>query len=232
MGSLAQVQVDRGLPRGRARMPAEAVGAAHRARLLRAVVGAVAERGYANVRIADIVDRARVSRHSFYTQFDSKEACFLAAHDDGIAVILAELGAQIAVAEMPLAQLAGGIGAYFALADREPEFARCMLIELPAIGPAGLAARLNAHARLAALLADWHAAARKAAGTTDPWPAVSTGRYAAAIGAVHDLVFELVADPDRGRERPPAHDAFDAVLALLEVPAAPPPESLARSSPI
>jgi AcrR family transcriptional regulator len=200
-------------------MPAEAVGAAHRARLLRAVVGAVAARGYANVRIADIVDRARVSRQSFYAQFASKEACFLAAHDDGIAVILAELGAQIAVAEMPLAQLAGGIDAYFALADREPEFARCMLIELPAIGPAGLAARLDAHAQLAALLAGWHAAARKAAVPTEPWPAVPAGRYAAAVGAVHDLVFDLVADPDRPRERPPAQDALDAVLALLEIPA-------------
>jgi AcrR family transcriptional regulator len=199
-------------------MPAEEVGAAHRARLLRAVVGAVADRGYANVRIADIVDRARVSRHSFYTQFDSKEACFLAAHADGIAVILAELGAQIAVAELPLAQLAGGIDAYFALADREPEFARCMLIELPAIGPAGLAARLDAHARVAALLAAWHAAARMVAGATERWPTVPTSRYAAAVGAVHDLVFELVAEPDRPRERPAVQDALDAVFALLEIP--------------
>jgi AcrR family transcriptional regulator len=199
-------------------MPAEAVGAAHRARLLRAVVGAVAERGYANVRIADIVDRARVSRQSFYAQFDSKEACFLAAHADGIAVILAELAAQTAVAEMPLAQLAGGIDAYFALADREPEFARCMLIELPAIGPAGLAARLDAHSRVAGLLAAWHAAARTLAGPTEPWPTVPTSRYAAAVGAVHDLVFEVVADPDRPRECPPAQDALDAVFALLEIP--------------
>jgi len=199
-------------------MPAEAVGAAHRTRLLRAVVGAVAERGYANVRIADIVDRARVSRQSFYVQFDSKEACFLAAHADGIAVILAELGAQIDVAEMPLAQLAGGIDAYFALAEREPEFARCMLIELPAIGPAGLAARLDAHARVAAVLAAWHAAARTAAGRTNRWPAVPASRYAAAVGAVHDVVFELVAEPDRPRERPPAHEALDLVLALLEIP--------------
>ncbi len=199
-------------------MPAEAVGAAHRARLLRAVVGAVAERGYANVRIADIVDRARVSRQSFYAQFDSKEACFLAAHANGIAVILAELGAQIAGAEMPLAQLAGGIDAYFALADREPEFARCMLIELPAIGPAGLAARLDAHARVADLLAAWHAAACTAAGPTGPWPTVPPSRYAAAIGAAHDLVFEVVAEPDRRRERPAAQEALDAVLALLEIP--------------
>jgi AcrR family transcriptional regulator len=212
MGSLAQVQIDRGLPRGRARMPAEAVGAAHRARLLRAVVGAVADRGYANVRIADIVDRARVSRQAFYIQFDSKEACFLAAHADGIAVILAELGAQIAVDEAPLAQLAGGIDAYFALADREPEFARCMLIELPAIGPAGLAARLAAHCRVAALLAAW------TAGPTERWPAVPTSRYAAVVGAVHDLIFELVAGPDRPHERPPAQEALDAALTLLEIP--------------
>jgi AcrR family transcriptional regulator len=218
MGSLAQVQIDRGLPRGRARIPAEQVGAAHRARLLRAVVGAVADRGYANVRIADIVDRARVSRQSFYTQFDSKEACFLAAHADGVAVILAEFGAQIAVAEAPLAQLAGGIDAYFALADREPEFARCMLIELPAIGPPGLAARLETHRRIATLLAAWHAAARTGAGPGERWPTVPAGRYAAAVGAVHDLVFDLVAQPDRPRERPPAQEALDAVLALLEIP--------------
>jgi AcrR family transcriptional regulator len=199
-------------------MPADAVGAAHRTRLLRAVVGAVADRGYANVRIADIVDRARVSRQSFYAQFDSKEACFLAAHSDGIAVILAELGARIAAAETPLAQLAGGIDAYYSLADREPEFARCMLIELPAIGPAGLAARLEAHARIAALLATWHDAARTAARPTEPWPPVPRSRYAAAVGAVHDLVFEVVAQPDPPRERPAAHEALDAVLALLEIP--------------
>jgi AcrR family transcriptional regulator len=199
-------------------MPAEVVGAAHRARLLRAVVGAVADRGYANVRIADIVDRARVSRQSFYTQFDGKEACFLAAHADGIAVILAEFGAQIAGAEMPLAQLAGGIDTYFALAEREPEFARCMLIELPAIGPAGLAARLGAHARVAAVLAAWHAAARTGAGPAERWPAVPRSRYAAVVGAVHDLVFELVAEPDRPHERPPAQEALDAALALLEIP--------------
>jgi hypothetical protein len=35
---------------------------------------------------------------------------------------------------------------------------------------------------------------------------------------VHDLVFELVALPDRQRERPQAEDALDAVLALLEIP--------------
>jgi AcrR family transcriptional regulator len=195
-------------------MTAEAVGVAHRERLLRAIVGAVAERGYGNVRIADVVERARVSRQSFYAQFATKEACFLAAHSDGIAVIVAELSAQIVATDDPLAQLAGGIDAYFALADREPEFARCMLVELPAIGPAGLAARLAAHRSLADLLAAWHASAR----TAEQWPAVPTSRYAAAVGAVHDLVFDLVADSERPREHPAAPEGLDAVLALLQIP--------------
>lgn len=197
-------------------MPAEAVGAAHRTRLLRAVVGAVAERGYANVRIADIVERARISRQSFYAQFNSKQQCFLAAHTEGLAMILAELGATIASSEPPLAQLAQGIDAYFALADREPEFARCMLIELPAIGPAGLAARLEAHRQIAALIAVWHAAARSAATAPERWPTVPASRYAAVVGAIHDLVYEVLAEPDRPRERPPAQDALDAALALLD----------------
>lgn len=197
-------------------MDATAVAAAHRERLLRAIVGAVAERGYANVRIADVVDRARVSRQSFYAQFQSKEACFLAAHADGVEIILAELSAQIAATEAPLAQLAGGISAYFALAGREPEFARCMMIELPAIGPAGLTARLDAHRSVAAVLAGWHAAARRGAG--ELWPPVAESRYAAAVGAVHDLLFDLVADPRLARSPAPAEAALDAVLVLLEIP--------------
>ena len=47
------------------------------------MVSAAATLGYANVRIADVVNRARVSRQSFYAQFADKEACFLAAHAEG-----------------------------------------------------------------------------------------------------------------------------------------------------
>ncbi|HET6864832.1 MAG TPA: hypothetical protein VFH80_02875, partial [Solirubrobacteraceae bacterium] len=64
----------------------------------------------------------------------------------------------------------------------------------------------------------WHAAARTAGRPAEQWPAVPASRYAAVVGAVHDLVFELVADPDRPRERPPAEDALDAALVLLEIP--------------
>jgi len=214
MGTLAELETTRGLPRGRGRLPRVAVAKAHRDRLLRAMTAAVAELGYANVRIADVVDRARVSRQSFYEQFPDKEACFLAAHERGIELILERvaLSAQDIQSLDPSAQLRAGIATYLDLVAAEPEFAHCMLIELPAIGPAGLRARLAAHEQIAVLLREWHQSARAA--QTD-LPEVSTGRYAAAVGAAHDLVYRLVAS-GQANEVPALHDdCYDAIAALL-----------------
>lgn len=215
MGTLADVTVGRGLPRGRGRLDPAAVGTAQRERLLRAMTAAVAERGYANVRIADVVARARVSRQSFYAQFDDKEQCFLAAHAAGITLILDRLGAWTgsAAAADPCAQARGAIETYLRLCAEEPEFARCMLVELPAAGPAGLRARLEAHRQIAALIAAWHGAARAA---RPDWPAVPAARARAVVGAIHDLVFDAVAggaDP-----RALLDDAVDAAFTLLQIP--------------
>jgi AcrR family transcriptional regulator len=218
MSSLAEVHAQRGLPRGRGSLPPQEVARAQRERLLRAMVAVVAELGYANVRIADVVDRARVSRQSFYAQFTDKEQCFLAAHADGVALILERVGPwAVSSADVaPLAQLRRGIAAYLDLASHEPEFARCMLIELPASGPAGLHARLDAHRQIAAMLQLWHESARH---NEPSWPAIPPSRYAAAVGAVHDLLFDVIA---RGcPERAPALQdaAVEAVAALLELSA-------------
>jgi AcrR family transcriptional regulator len=217
MGGLAEIHVDKGLPRGRARRPPREIEQAQRERLLRAVVAAVAELGYANVRIADVVERARVSRQTFYAQFADKEASFLAAHARGVEQIVDELAPWVANVDPsdPRAPVRGAVRTYFELAAREPEFTRCMLIELQAIGPRGLAARLAAHRRIAALIEAWHAAARAA---HPGWPAVPVERYAAAVGAVHDLLFDAVADPAVPDPRGRADAAAGAVLALLDVP--------------
>jgi AcrR family transcriptional regulator len=211
MGSLAELEAVRGLPRGRAKLDRNEVARAQRDRLLRAMTAAASELGYANVRIADVVDRARVSRQSFYEQFPDKEACFLAAHERGIELILERL-AQYVQDPDPRSQLRAGIRTYLGLVAAEPEFAQCMLIELPAIGPAGLRARLAAHAQIAAVLRDWHRSVRP--GLSDMPPT----RYAAAVGAIHDLVFECVAT-GRASEAPALEDdVYGAIAALLGLP--------------
>ncbi len=232
MSRLAQIDAPRGLPRGRGSLAPQAVADAQRGRLLRATIAVVAERGYANVRIADIVELARVSRQSFYLQFADKEQCFLAAHDLGMQLILSRLGAWASEPPDPdpRAQLSGGIAAYLGLAHDEPEFARCMLVELQAIGPAGLTARVRAHEQMAALIRLWHGQARE---QHPEWPAVPPSRYAAAVGAVHDLLFTLVAgrhlglSTAAGREADPRallRAAVDTVATLLRIPPPPSPD--------
>jgi AcrR family transcriptional regulator len=56
-----------------------------RARILGAMVEECAERGVGNVSVAHVVERAGISRRTFYEIFSDREACFLGAFDDGIA---------------------------------------------------------------------------------------------------------------------------------------------------
>lgn len=56
-----------------------------RTRILAAMVEVCRERGPANVTIAHVVERAGVSRRTFYEIYKDREECFLAAFDDGIA---------------------------------------------------------------------------------------------------------------------------------------------------
>lgn len=56
-----------------------------RSRLLAAMVEVCAERGAANVTVAHIVERAGVSRRTFYELYRDREECFLGAFDDAIA---------------------------------------------------------------------------------------------------------------------------------------------------
>jgi AcrR family transcriptional regulator len=56
-----------------------------RARILAAMVEVCAERGAGNVAVAHIVQRAGVSRRTFYELYLDREECFLGAFDDAIA---------------------------------------------------------------------------------------------------------------------------------------------------
>ena len=56
-----------------------------RSRMLAAAVDTVAEVGYANMTVAQVIGRARVSRKTFYDVFADREDCFLAAFEHALA---------------------------------------------------------------------------------------------------------------------------------------------------
>src|SRR3712207_6412328 len=114
-----------------------------RARLLDAMGHVVAERGYANATVADVVRAAGVSRSTFYEQFPSKEACFLEAFRVTTDALEERVRAAVHAAEGAgwRVQLRAGIRGYLAALAARPDVARTYLVEIQSAGSEALSAR-------------------------------------------------------------------------------------------
>ena len=124
------------LPRGRHRLAREEVLASQRGRMLDAMARAVAERGYANTSVRDVIALAGVSRETFYEHFADKAACFLATLDASTAQLLAALdGETMRHSDDPLKRFELGLSAYLAALAAQPHAARTFLVEAFAAGP-------------------------------------------------------------------------------------------------
>lgn len=123
------------LPKGRHSLPQELVVASQQRRLLRAMADAVAENGYAETTIADVVGRAGVSRKTFYERYDGKQECFLALYDAGVAVLQARVAAAVEACPRPEDRVLAGIDAFLAVLDERPAVFRAIVLESHAAGP-------------------------------------------------------------------------------------------------
>jgi AcrR family transcriptional regulator len=107
-------------------------------RLLRALAAVVAEKGYPDTTVAEIVERAATSQRTFYEHFKNKEDAIVAALDSGSAHMLA--AALPAFRRAPDWQHAvhDTIEAMFAFGAEEPEYARLGGVEMYAAGKRAL----------------------------------------------------------------------------------------------
>ncbi|WP_446221264.1 TetR/AcrR family transcriptional regulator [Nocardia sp. IBHARD005] len=186
-----------GLPRGRGRLADGQVRDAHRRRIVRAAIAAIAEGGFAATTIADIVRRARVSRQAFYRLFADKEACFLAAVEIGRAELLPRLiEATLQPGDLE-ARIRRSVREYLRTSASEPEFTRAWTLELPQAGPRGLAQR-NAYFTALAIAVRHAHIAHHAGDVTEFVPLPET-TYLALIGGCHELFFRYVSEGSCGR---------------------------------
>jgi AcrR family transcriptional regulator len=188
----------RQLPRGRHHLPREQVLASQRDRMLRAMADAVAEKGFARVTVADVISRAGVSRETFYEHFADKEACFLAALDDGARTLLRILSSVLAhAAGDPIERLDLMLNAYLNTLAAEPAFTKAFLIDAYGAGPTATGRRIELQQRFVDLVAE----------IFDASDAGSPGRFAceALVAALSSMVTVRVG---RGR--------FDELPGLRE----------------
>jgi AcrR family transcriptional regulator len=114
-----------------------------RNRIHQAMIEVVAERGYPETRVVDVIGVAGVSRKTFYELFESREDCFLAAYDVLLGNLLGE-------ATEAFESKAGALWAERVSAALEtllehlaahPDEARFAIVEVLAAGPKALARR-------------------------------------------------------------------------------------------
>ncbi len=112
-----------------------------RGRLAIAMVDAIGADGYRATRVADVIARAGVSRKTFYENFENKEECLLWTFD----VIAAELARRLEEAFRETdgwrERIEAAITALFGSAIDNPGALRLSLLEIAAVGPAGIERR-------------------------------------------------------------------------------------------
>ncbi len=203
------------LPSGRHRLTREAVQESQRGRLLFAIAQVVAEKGYAATTVADIVDRASVSRSTFYEQFPDKEACFLAAFDFGVEYVLGkmrEAWETLDAGDDWRAHVRSDLTTYLKVLAAEPAFARALHVEVLAAGPAALERR----AQMFTLFSGRTRASNELARAQEPTlPELPAATFAMHTGGLDEMVREWLRT--RGPETLPelAEPALAATFALF-----------------
>lgn len=177
-------------------MTREDVTASQRGRLLEAMVQVVAEKGYVATTVADVVDRAQVSRRTFYEQFERKESCFLAAYDVGVEYVLGRIrGATDRSGELGWRELLrSDMKTYLETLAEEPAFAAALHVEALHAGPAALARRAEIFALFTERTRRVYELAREEDASR---PELPLEVFRIHTGGVDDLIRDFL------RERPP-----------------------------
>jgi AcrR family transcriptional regulator len=124
----------RRLPRGRHALAPEEVARDQRERLLGAVPGVVAARGYEATSVADIVKAAAVSRNAFYKNFSDKQDCFATAHEAGHERLLEILTGPCEEGTTVEERVQRSLAAVLDELSFEPDVARLLFVEAPSAG--------------------------------------------------------------------------------------------------
>jgi len=127
-------------PSGIRSLPSDLVSAVQRERLLAAMLRATAELGYREVSVQDVLDRAGVSRPTFYEHFENKEDCFLAAFDNAAARLRKRLEAA-AAGEGWRRRLRLGLEELLSFVAADPDAAMSLIVDGRGACPAALERR-------------------------------------------------------------------------------------------
>ncbi|HEV7400552.1 MAG TPA: TetR/AcrR family transcriptional regulator [Solirubrobacterales bacterium] len=128
-------------PSGIRSLPSDLVRAVQRERLLAAMLRATAQLGYREVSVQDVLERAGVSRPTFYEHFENKEDCFLAAFDTGASRLRQRLETAAEEGETWRERLRLALEDLLHFVAEEPDAAMTLIVDARAACPPALLRR-------------------------------------------------------------------------------------------
>ena len=177
--------VPRILPRGRHKLDPQLVAASQRQRLLEAIVELVAEKGYPDVTIGDIVSRAGTAKRTFYDHFADKLQCFLAALDGITDTLVAASARFFAVSGTVRERCEYSMRGYLELLVSMPNTAKVFYLEAVAAGPESVTRRHAVQLKFARNIVGLSRAAALAGEGQE----LSELHAMAVVGAMHQMIY-------------------------------------------
>lgn len=161
----------------------------HRHRLLEGMAQSVAEKGYADTTIADVVRLASVSRRTFYEHFGSKPECLIALYEAASHNTLGILREAIDPTHPWQTQVDQALSAYLGCMTHNPVLLRTLFIEMLGLGTPGLAARRRVNREIAEFMVGAIQASTADGGQT---AALSADMAMAIVGGINELILQYI----------------------------------------
>lgn len=166
-------------PQGLERSEVERV---QRERLTTAMAHVVAEVGYEETTVEQVLVEAGISRRTFYELYDDREDCFLAAYDAAMQRVLRTVTDAYLDCEEPERRIEHALETFLQLLAAEPDLARMCVVEVFAAGSRARERRADAMEHLAKLV-------EHALGELRGDDKLDRLSAQALIGAVHELIY-------------------------------------------
>jgi AcrR family transcriptional regulator len=181
-------------PSGVRKLPPDLIKAVQRERLIVAMLNAAAELGYLETNVQDVIDRAGVSRPTFYEHFSNKEDCFLSAFDTSATRLSKKVEAAVRKGgNVWRDRVRFGLEAVLRFATREPDTARTMVVEARAASSAAVRRRVELLDEFARCLD--HEAQKLLPEPSPQTPVTATG----IIGGVESLLYSRLCKQEYDR---------------------------------
>jgi AcrR family transcriptional regulator len=165
---------------------------APRERLLEAVLLVSGERGYEQVAVKHVIERARASRATFYKHFEDRQDCFAQAHRDASEWLYRRMIGAAKRQESWRDGLRAALAELLEFCANQPAIAKAVFVEVHAAGEQALAQRRDLMERLSRAL---DSARREIPTRQAPPPVTSTFM----VGAIDTLVCAKLMDGDAER---------------------------------